>query len=350
MKIITCASFYGSGSSAVTDLVSEYSNVNGIPEYEFRFLHDPDGVSDLEFQLVECHNRHNAGHAIKRFYRISKFNAGTWFNKRYEPYFNNQYLKLTNEYINKLKVLEYPGWWFYDLYDKVTAYYYLKQIENKICRLLFKNKIHILKNEKTICSHPTEEEFLKYTQEYTAALMQAANVNNSEYLELDQIVPSQNISRIVRYFKDDIFVIKVCRDPRDVYISSKIVWKTNIVPVYDVKDYCTWYRYIREAGSTDDAKNKSVLEVRFEDIVYKYNETVEAIEKFTGLKKENHINQFARLNPKRSVINTKQWEKYPEESDNIKYIEKELAEYLYDFDSVKDLTILGKDEKDKAPF
>lgn len=67
MKIITCASYGASGSSALTDLVAEYSNVHRMSDAEFRFLHDPDGISDLEFQLVECHNRHNAGRALKRF-------------------------------------------------------------------------------------------------------------------------------------------------------------------------------------------------------------------------------------------------------------------------------------------
>ena len=60
MKIITCASYYGSGSSALTDLVAEYENVKDLTNYEFRFLYDIDGVSDLEYHLVENHDRHNA--------------------------------------------------------------------------------------------------------------------------------------------------------------------------------------------------------------------------------------------------------------------------------------------------
>ena len=47
MKIITCASYYGSGSSALTDLVSEYDSVKDLSDFEFRILHDMDGVRDL---------------------------------------------------------------------------------------------------------------------------------------------------------------------------------------------------------------------------------------------------------------------------------------------------------------
>ena len=53
MKIITCASYFGSGSSAVTDLVSEYSSVHPNSEFEFRFIHDPDGMKiQIENALV----------------------------------------------------------------------------------------------------------------------------------------------------------------------------------------------------------------------------------------------------------------------------------------------------------
>ena len=70
MKIITCASYYGSGSSALTDLVTEYARVKNLSEYEFRFIHDIDGIADLEYHLVNCHNRHNSGHALKRFRKL----------------------------------------------------------------------------------------------------------------------------------------------------------------------------------------------------------------------------------------------------------------------------------------
>ena len=47
MKFISCASYYGTGSSAITDLISEYGSVFSFTDEEIRFLHDPDGVDDL---------------------------------------------------------------------------------------------------------------------------------------------------------------------------------------------------------------------------------------------------------------------------------------------------------------
>ena len=117
MKVISCASFRNTGSSAVTDLISEYDSVHSLTRYEFRFVHDTDGIMDLEYNLIENHNRDNSNHAVKRFLRLSRFNAGKWFNKRYEPFFNGQYMKLTEEYIAELTDLKYHGHDFYDYYD-----------------------------------------------------------------------------------------------------------------------------------------------------------------------------------------------------------------------------------------
>ena len=81
MKIVTCASYYGTGSSAITDLLSEYDCCKSLYEYEFRFVQDPEGISDLEFNLVENHHRHNSGHALKRYRNKVDFLVDLHFNK-----------------------------------------------------------------------------------------------------------------------------------------------------------------------------------------------------------------------------------------------------------------------------
>ena len=56
MRVITCTSYYGTGSSAVTDYVTEFETVKSLGEYEIRILHDMDGVTDLQYHLTENHN------------------------------------------------------------------------------------------------------------------------------------------------------------------------------------------------------------------------------------------------------------------------------------------------------
>ena len=39
---------YGTGSSAVTDFIKEFEDIDCKSDYEIRFIHDPDGISDFE--------------------------------------------------------------------------------------------------------------------------------------------------------------------------------------------------------------------------------------------------------------------------------------------------------------
>ena len=52
-KIIVPTGYMGSGSSAVTDLLKEYPVLNTKnSDFEFVFLHAPNGVFDLENKLL----------------------------------------------------------------------------------------------------------------------------------------------------------------------------------------------------------------------------------------------------------------------------------------------------------
>lgn len=338
MKVISCASYYGTGSSAITDFFSEFDNIYSLTNYEFRFLQDPDGVSDLEYNLVENHNRHNSGHALKRFKKLTDFNAGTFFNKRYEPFFNNQYKKISYEYIEALTDFTFKGYWFYDFYDKGKIYYYLKLLPNKLKSILHSKNTettyaNVLPNEITYCSNPGEDNFLKYTREYTTKLMDAANRHHLPYIMVDQIVPPSNVNRFVRYF-DDIKVVVVERDPRDLYILSKYIWKDNVIPAYSVDLFCKWYKYTRAHRKTEHYDSNTTLLVQFEDLVYKYEETASSLMQWVNIKPDHHTYPGKYFNPSVSRKNTRLWFGKSEFDEEIDYISKELTDYLYDYSGV----------------
>ena len=175
MRFITCASYYGTGSSAVTDFVAEFDDVYNFTNEEFRFIQDPDGISDLEFNLVECFNRHNSGHSLKRYKKLVDFYAGNFFGSKYAGFFGDKWKQLSYEYIDALTDFTFPGWWMYDLYDRGEWFYFRKRIANKILhKTIWKNNpeqtLNTMKNEITYCSHPTEERFLFLTRKYIYAL------------------------------------------------------------------------------------------------------------------------------------------------------------------------------------
>lgn len=349
MKILTSTGYFSSGSSAVIDLLAEYQNVNASSNFEFRFLHDIDGISDLEFHLTECHNRHNSGHAVKRFYNLMKFYAGNRWRPRYSNYIDrNVLLKITDEYIHTLSRFQYKGWWFFDLYDRGLLSYYYNQFMFHLYRKTNIDLFDTLKNEVTYCPHPTKEQFISATQHYVSEFLSAIHDSETEFLELDQLLPSSNIERILKYIPEETFVFVVSRDPRDVFLLEKYILKNAPVPK-DVNDFCKWYRYSSESGEGVSNNNSHIIKIRFEDLVYKYEETVSMIERTIGLRSDDHVSKFSRMNPKRSIVNTQIWKRI-NDPDAIRIIEKELPEYIYVFGAGNQNTVPGIECKTNNMF
>lgn len=337
-KLISCASYYGSGSSAVTDLISEYEGVKSMTDYEFRFVHDIDGVADLEYHLVDCHNRHNSGHALKRYQRLCEFNHGTGPIERYEPFFQGKFLDISMDYIHELTDFEFPGKWFMDMYDRGRYYYYMKSLQGKIYRKLGVHR-STMPYEMTLCSHPTREKFLECTKRYIERLLDAANKEKAPFLMMDQILPSSNINKCLRYFPESTRVIVVNRDPRDVFFAEKFVWQARVIP-RDVELFCMWFDYTHSSNRDETPNPKKVLMINFEDLVYDYTATKKKIEQFLGFEAKDHVTPFRKFNPKHSFVNTQLWKKF-EDPESLAVIENRLQKYLYDYDAVKNNGIAG---------
>lgn len=334
MRIISCASYYGTGSSAITDLLSEYENCYSLTDYEFRFVHDPDGISDLEYNLVENHNRLNSGHALKRYKKLVKFYSGNRLIKKYEPFFNNQWFSISSQYISDLTSFKSKGWWFYDLYDRGFFFYYRKALLNKLLHLtIWRNDkekyLNVLPNEETLYSQPTEKEFLEKTRNYIDELFDVANIEKKENILVDQVVPPSNLKRYNRYF-NNLFVFIVERDPRDLYLLEKYVWQTNIIPVESPELFCKWYIYTRSHRENEKFPSNSLF-IYFEDLIYKYDDTVKKIETVLSFNSKDHICIKKFFDPNKSINNTRLWEKYTSSKKDLEYIEKKLKCYLYDY-------------------
>lgn len=185
-----------------------------------------------------------------------------------------------------------------------------------------------MKNEITYCSHPTEEKFLNCTRRYISQLFSSV-CKGSNIVMVDQIVPSTNLKRVLRYF-DDIQVVIVDRDPRDIYVLEKYVWQDGIIP-NDVETFCKWFKYTRAHRKNELNDGSKVKFIQFEDMVYKYEETTSTLAGWLGLNLENHVKLKKIFNPAISVKNTPTWKRYPCDIKEIEYIENELEEYLYKF-------------------
>ena len=132
---------------------------------------------------------------------------------------------------------------------------------------------------------------------------------------------------------------------RDVYILNKYVWgkkKISVPMPTDVEDFCTYYKKMRESEKKTDSSK--VLRVKFEDLIYNYDQKLDEITEFLGFNQKNHIYKKSRFNPDLSIKNTQLFRK-KEYADEISIIEKKLSNYLYKFPYQ-----INNDEKNTIEF
>lgn len=346
MKIITCASYYGTGSSAVTDLVAEFSNIESLgSNFECRLIQDPHGISDLDYYLVENNHRHNSGYAIKKFIKLLDLCG---LDKKisfenYDSHFNNRFKIESQIYVNKLIEMQYEGGWHYDLYCKSDFEIFCLKVKNYIFnRINKRSKLTILDEsyrkrkispiDKAISKEKTYmtnigDDFYNITKEYIDRLFSSCIKNKNNFLMVDQLVPPSNTERYLRYF-NDLKIICVDRDPRDLYTLEKIYWKNKIIPS-NIDDFIKWFKITRAHLKKEIDNPNKVLRIKFEELIYEYDESLERIVEFLKLDKQKHIDKKKIFNPDISIKNTRVWLKHPEIEQDIEKIEKELSEFCY---------------------
>lgn len=348
-KIIVPTGYMGSGSSAITDLVSEFKNCqNEYKSYEYVLLHCPNGLFDLEDKLLRGNNAIRSDEAIRSFeLQMNKlYNKKFWWVGNYEKIIGKDFKNITKEYINKIEQFNYPGFWY--THEEVDNKMFIKLLIRKPFKLLTLNKIKFKKvlkyNDGMRISFIKDKEFYKHSQEYIYKIIDKIS-KGKENIILDQFLLPFNLFRVDKYFDEKLKVIAVERDPRDVFILNKYIWPSKgiTIPIpTDAETFCEFYQNMRE--SEKKCTSNKVLRIKFEDLIYNYDNEVERITKFLGFTSKDHINKKKRFNPDVSIKNTQLFRK-EEYKEEIKIIEKKLEKYLYKFP-----TELNNDVKDTVEF
>ena len=327
MKKIACVGYHGTGSGVIDDLFREFDNVyHGTYEAEVRLLHDPDGISDLEYHLVDNPHRLSSGIAIKRFIAYCKSQE-----RQAQKVFGNKWMKLSTKYAEDLALIKYYGYTQGDVElasDWIKFKLLVKKVINRLKprRYRYASWHNYLPDMQTYYSLLTEDVFLDKTKRFVEELCKIANKDKMEYVMLDQFISSSNPERCLRYI-DDIKTIVVDRDPRDLFINQ-ILCGSPVLPK-EAYQFCIMYRNLRKLYGAQ-CKDQFMI-VHFEDMIYKYDEYVNKVLAFVGIDSSHHINPKKYFNPNDSGARTKLWIQYPEFNDSIAIIEKELAEFLYSF-------------------
>ena len=327
IMIIGVCGYGSSGASAVLALLNEFNDISIENRREIQILHEPDGLMDLKYQLVENKGRIACNAAISR-YKRNITASRTWSLNRITKGRNRQ---LARQYADKLTQISWKGWSSFDPCDMRTSgrndfgsivFKTLNKIvrENKI-------KLHFPRAKTRYFSFLTEKEFDDMTKEYLMALFLELGLDVSKNLVLDQFFSATNPTKGFEFFEDPKAIV-VDRDPRDLYLTAKAqYWTNGFMPYEPCEKFIQFYKLLYT--KVEKSKNPNVLYVQYEDLIYDYEAVVEKISAFLGLKIDAK-KQFSCFNPNISVKYTQRFKNTPYQED-IKKIESELQDWLYDF-------------------
>lgn len=347
MKIITCTGFGNSGSSAATDFFSEFDNVEIVPhDFEFTFIHENDGLFDLECAVREGH-RLKVDLAVKRFILLVK----NLNEKEYSKYFGDKFIEYTRDFLEDAIGCKWEGWW-----HRVNEMEPLSFRQRSVLRYIALNfekeyNYSLYENDKWNPQYlpPTNEyyesdikNFLICAKKYICRLMETLNCNHKEFLVVDQLLPPTNAELYFHYF-DDLKVIIVDRDPRDYFFANNVFWGSRYIPSFDLNTYILWFNETRSLVH----ESSYIKKIYLEDLIYNYDIVTADLINFSKMNKSHWINKKRFFVPEKSETNTKLFCKYNGFENEIEIISNQLSNYLFDYNfDNKDETI----KKDVIPI
>lgn len=358
MVIGTCG-FVGTGSSAVSDYLKEFSNTSALDMVEFIITHGPDGLEDLDFQLNEhCVKYTSSVVAIERF-------RGNIYNYllRYvdDLDIRNKIIVALEKYIKSITQVSWKGYGAVDsqlfgstLYRHPSFNMLSRRIGKKIHRMASK---HLHKDsrgfplyEMNVSVQP--ENFDEYSREFICDIFRACKLDMEKTIVLDQPFNAINPGRSFKFFEDPRAII-VDRDPCDLFLLTKRYFHpldlALCVPTNNVEQFIQYYGSMRKnMYRAIENNNDRILSIQFEDMVYRYDETRQKINSFCGLKEEDRVHHF--FDPGMSIANTQLHKRYPGEEENLEKIRQALPEYLYDFQQYGEVDTSGKMFPNRSPL
>lgn len=339
-KIVVPTGYMGSGSSAITDVLYEiygFDETNEIKRsFEYVFLHCPNGLFDLEDKLLYGNNILRSDEATHSFLdcMYSLYRQPHYWVGGYCKAISKDFYKLCQKFINELEVIMLDdSFWYYQEKPRDICMYivdYFQEAKRRLSRRPI--QIHPALSYRTMMvAYPDNTLFYQKARSLLLEVFARLGFDRHTII-LDQLLLPHNLHRINNYFDDELRVIVVERDPRDVYFLNKYVWsKTGgVIPYpFDVKKYCAMYRALRRSEKIYD--DSRILRMHFEDLIYNYERTYHSICDFLNIPEGSSIHKGKYFDPEVSRNNTQVFRVNKSFASECAYIEAKLKDYLYDF-------------------
>lgn len=352
--IVGACGFGSTGSSAISDYLLEYGEgkVQVLDNIEFTWVSGVDGLIDLEYHLFHPHAVSNDSiKAVDRYIKRAEESLREYH--KYAGIPKKVFMSSTKEFIESITKVNW------DWYIRFPRNFFVRIIELYIMRNRIIPYIEKKRGKKISC-YPMEKvclannpvEFEVKAKKHVAQLLNAMGADSSRIIVLDQPFAGNNPQACFKFFEDPYAVVSD-RDPRDNYVFSKtrLLGKSfsHLMPTDRVEDFVEFYRGIRD---NQPYKNNDdhVLSLHFEEMVYDYENATLKLKTF--LKLPENPNPKTIFDPSLSIANTQVFKRFPQFSKDIEYIEKELGEYLFDFDKygvqkIKGEMFVGRSPKNK---
>jgi hypothetical protein len=320
------------GSSAVIDLLSEYSTCAQAlrSSYEHTVFIYPNGLCNLRDSLFSTNASCDSQDKDIRLFLDAMNNLysndygffGGYKRLIGEP-FKANYLSFVNSIAHQVKTTSYSR------FEK-SRFSLLKAS----AQFLFKTKPNIYGILPKIDHSPFYEflisqgDFDKCAQIFIKSYFDSCKCEQENSI-FDHLFWHDNVNDFSALLPKDTKIIYVERDPRDIYIFYKYFYRRNTTDGYpmQVNDFCTFYLSQRKNALPESI---NILQVRFEDLVLNYERSVDKIESFCGLRSPDHVNRYRFFDPSISINNIGLYLKKADAQHEIKFIETRLPNYLYE--------------------
>ena len=334
-KIVVPTGYMGSGSSAVTDLISEMDGYDATyGSFEYVFLHCPNGVFDLEDKLLIGNNAVRSDEALHSFLHTMRqlYDKKYWWVGHYKQYIGEEFWACTLDYVKSLTQFVPSFYWYYQ--ENCNFRMLLQLVIKRIVKVLTFGKVHLAKPllyQPISISYVTEEEFYQKTKVYLTKIWELAGIKQKNII-LDQLLLPFNLFRLDRYFGNNIEVFVIERDPRDMFLINKYYYpqRNETVPYpTDVDSFFQCYGRLR--AMEKPAESPHIHRLHFEDLIYRYESSVALIRQALGVTESQHSQKGKKFDKEKSIRNTQLFLRNTEFGQEAQRIATALPQYLYSF-------------------
>lgn len=345
--IIGACGFGSSGSSAVSDYLKEFDCCHVLDKVEFDWVSIVDGLIDLEYHLKNPHNRTSDSFcAIERFRECAIRRSQSFLRAGISQ---ADFLDSVDRFITAITTTSWEA------RKKPADNIFEKLWLRIIARTRYIEKWE-LKHKQQWSGYPfvevpfavNPEGFDDAAKKQVREVLAMMGATFDKPIILDQPFAGNNPQACFKFY-DDPYAIVVDRDPRDIYVfaNTRLVGRTpHFMPIQPVEKYVAYFKALRDEQPYKE-QNERILRVRFEDMVYHYDETTEIIRHFLNFP-ENPTPKSI-FDPAISMPNTQVWKRFPQFKDDISLIEEQLSDYLFDFSGCPEPDLNGVMFHGKSP-